>query len=252
MTDLKITKVLSDSGTQWISASWKLYKRDPISFSGIWILGFLVNMGLSQLGTLGMICGTLFGFLFGLIYIFFIRKMDISALQPEPPPVKFLECIDEAYKALGPFAIYSFLVLCLMIAAVMVGLIVSLPFGIGGFIQMFQDGSFEISKFFIPIVLTSTIVTVVALTVQIFTVIGKFAVIFRQLPALDAIKISFRATYANLRPLIVYYTVFPLVMIIASLFTLGLALVVLIPMLAIGEYLIWRDALGLQQLEIVS
>ena len=72
--------------------------------------------------------------------------------------------------------------------------------------------------------------------------LSPILVMFHEMPALDAMKLSFKACLVNFFPMLVFGIVFLIIALISTI-PLGLGLLVTMPMSTIATYVIYKNTL---------
>jgi hypothetical protein len=229
-------KVDSGHGVQWWGSAWRLLFHR--SAAGVWIvmclIAFVAILILSAIQVLGSIAAQVAWFVFSGGLMLAARKTD----EGTPPAVGDL--FAGFGPQLGPLAIGGVL---LGVVVLLVGGAATVA-GIGGFVAAVYAALTGNLALLLGLGATTLLVVLIALVllVPVFMA-GWFApalIAFRQQPPVEALKTSLGACWANVGALTVYGLLW-IAFAIATLFTFGIAWLVLWPLMVLSTYAAYRD-----------
>ncbi|MCL2590732.1 MAG: TMEM43 family protein [Betaproteobacteria bacterium] len=227
----------------WVSNAWDLFKRQP----GTWILFILICFGigvflslLSLIPFVGLIVQIASMFVSSLFIAGVVYSCD--RLQREG-----LFTLDDLFAAFNrqtrPLLMFCLLVLGFMIVmGVIVGILFAVFLYIGGGIAFFSSLSLEQ----LNIIGIATIIIVPLLTLVGCVLCGMAVwfspalIMMHNIPPFEAMKMSLSACSKNILPGIIFFIML-FIMGLGCLFTLGLATLVIAPMIQICYYTSYRD-----------
>ncbi len=224
-------------GRQWIEESWTIYKSKALAFSGYYLFSVIVSLGLSQLGIWGVVLAFVFDTLISLIFLFYIREVTRKSQR------SFLSCAHQVYDCLPRTIIFYFYLCAINTFFIAVCAMVSFSFGFHAILEFFETGEFDFSRILVSLTLFVPLTAGFLATISMFLRTARPSVVFDKLSTRESINLSVQATWANFSPLLVYYSYLSLLIFVCFI-TLGLGIFVIMPVYMIGEYIIWRDMIG--------
>ncbi len=234
-------KVVSGgNGASWIGSAWNLFKKSP----GVWIICFLlqigISIGLNFVPLIGMFINILIGPVIAAGWI----VMGALAQNDEPLDINqfFAGFQQKAGELFTVGAIYAGLTILMF---VVLGIVAISMFGtaIMGIITSGDTSSLEgaaLGGTFVLMFLLVAVALVGSFLIYATTWFAPALVMFHNMSPIDAMKKSFSAFMKNWAA----FTILGLVYIglcIASVFTLFLGLIVVIPLLLLTTYVSYRD-----------
>jgi hypothetical protein len=231
--------VAAGRGWGWIAEAWPLFKDRPLAWIGAVLALMIVYILLSLLPFVGGLISTVLGpaFTGGLAIGAHVQygggRFEVNHL--------FAGLIRNPNGLLLLGAAYLGL---LLIFGLIVGLSMALVFGMSGGFSLFEGaGGLEPAQF----EQMGTMTVLAVLIALLFSIPMAMAVFFapylvalNKVPVLQSFKLSFQGCWRNILP----FLVFSLAVVglsIASLLTLGLAFLVVLPVLTIAIYIAYRD-----------
>jgi uncharacterized membrane protein len=225
-------------GLTWINAGWRLFKERPWPWIGAFLVYALFTIALSLIPYgVGSLLTTILGpMLTGGLMIGAHRQHHgggfsvnalLAGMKYRPGPL-----------ALVGVAYFGFVFLIALAAILGVGaaLILTNPDLIAGLKTDAFDPDQAGSLMLLPVLFAALIGIPLAMAVYF----APALVALNEIPVLRAFKLSFQGCWRNILPFLVFGLI-ALLLFVASLFTLGLALLILIPILIIATYMAYRD-----------
>ncbi len=226
-------------GWGWIAEAWPLFKDRPLAWIGAILALIIIYILLSLVPYVGGLISTVLGPAFtGGLAIgahsqygggrFEVNHL-FAGLIRNPNGLLLLGA---AY--LGLFLIFGLIV----------GLSMTLVFGVSGGFSLF-DGAGGIEPAQLEQMGTMTVLAVLiglllSIPMAMAVFFAPYLVALNNVPVLNSLKLSFQGCWRNILP----FLVFSLAIVglsIASMLTLGLAFLVLLPVLTIAIYIAYRD-----------
>ena len=232
--------VSAGNGATWVGDAWTLFKKNPGIFIAAFIIQIVIGFALNVIPLLGMFLGILVGPIFGAGWI----AMAANAHNDEP--VEINQFFAGLQKNAGPLftigAIY--MGLSILFFAVLAVLVVIL-FGtaiLGAFTGGDASGlsSLMAGGSLLLLFLVFLVALVGSFLLYATTWFAPALVMLHNVAPFDAMKQSFSAFLKNWLPFLILLLVY-MGLAIASLFTLGLALLVVIPLVLLATYTSYRD-----------
>lgn len=231
--------VAAARGWGWIADAWPLFKDRPLAWIGAVLALMLVYFLLSLVPFVGGLISTVLGPAFtgglaiGAHFQYGGGRFEVNhlfaGLMRNP---NGLLVLGAAY--LGLFLVFGLIV----------GLSATLVFGVSGGFSLF-DGAGDLEPAQFEQMGTMTVLAV--LIALLFSIPMGMAVFFapylvalNKVPVLQSFRLSFQGCWRNILPFLVFGLVIT-GMSIASMLTLGLAFLVLLPVLTIAMYIAFRD-----------
>lgn len=223
-------KCSAGAGINWISQAFAIFKKNFLLWIGM-ALTFLVIIGLGgQLPIVGL-------FVSLLSMVFIGGMIKGCAAQAQGNELRF----DHLFSAFNS----HFLPLIKMILLYIVGLIVvMIPMFITlGMTGMLSDidgqGLAGISAFIIILVTLFTCILIIPLVMALW--FAPSLIVLHDIKPLMAMKMSFRAGLANIIPIIIFGLILSLAVPLLVVVTLGLGMLIVVPVLVITYYTSYRD-----------
>lgn len=235
-------KLPAGRGRKWFSLAYENFSRQP----GMWILlNILVvifSIGFSQAPLIG-------GLIMGVLGLYFKMGLLLGAEDVKNgKPLEFehlFKAFRREFLSLLWVDLFSSFMLLLAIACCI--LIFILVLGQGDMMTTVHkiqtlEGKEKVTE--ILLLLTRSLGAIwaallvgalVALPAFLATFFAPYLIVFRKSPVGEALKVSFRAASANVWPLTVY-GLLGILFSLGTLFTLGLGMLVLIPVMNIAYY----------------
>lgn len=212
----------ASAGIDWIKESWRIFKLNP----GLWILTLIAYFVITFVASMIPVINIIVSFL----NVFFVASMAYIAY-----------CLDmeEGASIADLFAAFSHnpmgqikIMLWSMVPVAISGILAAI------FIPNITHLSSDISiaTLFVLIILLAVIPLLMAMY------LSPILVMFHEMPALDAMKLSFKACLVNFFPMLVFGIVFLIIALISTI-PLGLGLLVTMPMSTIATYVIYKNTL---------
>ncbi|WP_325543405.1 BPSS1780 family membrane protein [Ramlibacter sp.] len=221
-------------GTAWWTQSWALFVKNP----GMWLVfGVIFFVGFAVLGFIPVIGGLVAAVLSQVIlggWMLAARKLDTGGtLEVGDLFSGFKEKLNPLL-TLGAVAVGASIVTFLVMAVM----------GGGAVMGMMLGGASRSAGGLMASAALGMIAMLVGLALAfVFAMAFWFApalVVFRDTPAIDALKASWSATLANFVPFLVYSVIWLVAAIVASIpFALGW--LVLTPLTVLGIYCAYKD-----------
>lgn len=213
----------ASAGMDWIKESWRIFKLNP----WLWVLSILVYFAVVFVISLVPVLNIATNF----INVFFVAGMAYIAY-----------CLDmEEGASIGDlFIAFSQnpmgqikLVLWPLAPIVILGIIAAIVF-----VPMISYLSNNNTMF----VLFALLMALAVIPLIMALYLSPILVLFHEMPALDALKLSLKACLANILPMFIFGLVLSLISFVAMI-PLGLGLFVTMPMGFIAMYVIYKDTL---------
>lgn len=234
----EIRRCEAGAGSRWLSQAWTLFKARP----GLWLAMSLTMIVIAVV--LSMIPGL--NFLLSLGFGAIAAGWLIGAYElDENQDLQFAHLFAGFSRNLGQQLLLGLLYLAAVFVVVFIAVLVALIFGgiSGGFGALMQGHSSAWGAGAILGVLLGSLVAM-ALIVPVAMAIwfAPALIAFNDMPAFDAMKLSFKACLANIVPFLIYGLVLMVLAIIAAI-PLGLGFIVLLPIIYISYYTSYREVL---------
>ncbi len=213
-------------GISWLSESFNMFKEYWLLWIGMGLVYILIMMFAGQIPFVWML----------LAYHFTAGFMVVCAEQEENYEPNFgnmFSAFQSHFKELLILALWNLLFSCLIIIPIiMVGFLA----GVGAVAMNNPDadsvliivlGVLVAMLFYIPLVMAMYL--------------APALIVLHDIRPLDAMKMSFKGCLRNMIPFLLFGLVAFIVSIIGVIFTLGLGMLVLIPVMIITNYVIYRD-----------
>ncbi|CBL46505.1 Hypothetical protein HDN1F_29220 [gamma proteobacterium HdN1] len=211
------------AGADWITTAWRLFKSAP----GIWILITLITVAC-------LMVASLIPFGSNLIVPLFMAGIYGAAQRAY---------VGEAITVNDLFAGFRRQALQLLLLGVASTLIAFLllagMLGIFFYLSALSTGATE-GGAFLPQILFGLVLITAAFALTMATLYAPQLIYFEKMPILQAFKYSFLACWRNIASLTMF-GILTILMFILTLITLGLGLLVVIPLLWIALYVSYYD-----------
>lgn len=222
------------SGMAWISEAWQVFKARPLLWIGLTLLYFAVIFGLSAL-TIIPIVGFAFNVVVGFVSLMLIAGMSYVAYQIEVGEHPSVGDVFVAFQE----KLTDFLWLWLWQFLISLGLM--LVVGVPAFFLFFQEshamlGAMDGSR----ILIVGLLVFLVALVLMMVSWFAPTLLLFHDITAGQAIKLSIKGCVKNILPFLWYSIILGLLMI-GAMIPFGLGMLVVMPLTFITMYTAYRQ-----------
>ena len=226
------------AGMRWVSQAWTLFKARPGLWIGMVLAVLLIMMVLSMIPGLNFVLSLGFGVI--------IAGFVISAYElDENQNLEFAHLFAGFQRNLGQLLLLGVLYLAAILVIGIIAAVVFLVFGgiSGGMgAWMHADSSAWGAGMIMGLMLGCLVFLALVVPVAMAIWFAPALVALHAMPAIDAMKLSFQACWANVMAFLVYGLVLVGLSILALL-TLGLGYLVLLPVIYITYYTSYRDVL---------
>ena len=226
------------AGMRWVSQAWTLFKARPGLWIGMVLAVLLIMMVLSMIPGLNFVLSLGFGVI--------IAGFVISAYElDENQNLEFAHLFAGFQRNLGQLLLLGVLYLAAILVIGIIAAVVFLVFGgiSGGMgAWMHADSSAWGAGMIMGLMLGCLVFLALVVPVAMAIWFAPALVALHAVPAIDAMKLSFQACWANIMAFLVYGLVLVGLSILALL-TLGLGYLVLLPVIYITYYTSYRDVL---------
>lgn len=223
---------------RWVSQAWTLFKARPGLWIGMVLAVLLIMMVLSMIPGLNFVLSLGFGVI--------IAGFVISAYElDENQNLEFAHLFAGFQRNLGQLLLLGVLYLAAILVIGIIAAVVFLVFGgiSGGMgAWMHADSSAWGAGMIMGLMLGCLVFLALVVPVAMAIWFAPALVALHAMPAIDAMKLSFQACWANIMAFLVYGLVLVGLSILALL-TLGLGYLVLLPVIYITYYTSYRDVL---------
>ena len=232
-------------GISWLTKAYLLFKDQPLLWIGIGVVYFVILM-------LGSIIPFV-SFFFSFITFVFIGGIVMGAhAQATGRELRFDYLFAAFSTHFVPLVLLFMLYLVAIFAVIIpLGIVSALFIGLmGGFSTMTSSGSFGAGL--VIILLLIFLVAMLAMIPIIMTIwFSPALVVLHNIQPIEAMKMSLKGCMKNIGPFTIFGLIGPIVMILVAIFTLGLGLLVLLPIGMIAYYTSYRDVWTDQPLSVV-
>lgn len=222
-------------GVSWLTKAYLLFKDQPLLWMGIGVVYFIILI-------LGSII-PLVSFFFSFITFVFIGGIIIGAhAQATGRELRFDHLFAAFSTHLMPLVILFMLYLVAIFAVIIpLGIISAILIGVmGGFSDVSSTGEF--GDGLIIVMLLIFLIAMLAIIPIVMTIwFAPALVVLHNIEPVKAMKMSFKGCMKNIAPFLIFGLIGPIVMILIIIFTLGLGLLVLMPIGMITYYTSYRD-----------
>ncbi len=229
--EINVNTVTRVQAQNWISKSWEIFKKTPFLFIAFIVIEILGSFIFRPIPVIGYLVTIAISALFTTSWFLIVDKTNSG----ETIEIKdiFLGFKNQYF----PVMIYSFFMIFLMVLAIF-----PMVFAVGfEFIRhAFIEKSFSLPGFTLSLILG------MCMTVFIYAVIGMASlyavplIVFEKVEMIEAMNLSLRASLSNAWPL-AWACFLLLLLCIATSFTLGLAMAVVLPLAKIAHYVSYRE-----------
>lgn len=223
------------SGWAWISSAFSLFARSP----GMWILLIVIYMGMSLVASFIPFIGSLALSLFSVVLLagFMIgcRSLD----QGEELKVEHLFA-GFSHERMNQLLTCGVLLLVASIVAGVVGAILGATLAGTMAVAVDGGGSLALGGFSLTMLLIVLLVLVFTLPVIMFTWFAAPLIVFHNVPAWEAMKLSFRGCLLNIVPFL-FYGLIMLVLFALAALPLLLGFLVMAPVAVIAMYTSYKS-----------
>ncbi len=216
-------------GISWLTEAFNIFKEYWVLWIGIGLVYFIIMIIVGQIPFVNFIW-MLFAYHFTAGFIL------VCAEQEEGYQPNFATMFSAFQSHLGQLlilALWNLLFTCLIFVPI---IIVGVLAGVGAIAMNNPDAD---SVLFIVLGLLVAMLFYIPLAMALY--LAPALVVLHDIRPLDAMKMSFKGCLRNIIPFLLFGLIVPLVSIIGLVFTLGLGLFVLIPIMMISNYVIYRD-----------
>lgn len=230
-----LRSVAAGRGVDWIGEAFALFRLRPGVWIGIvliWLVLSLVINAVPGLGLLGPFINPIFtaGLMLG------------CAAQARGEPLR-VEYLFAGFRSgrLGPLLMLTVWTLALALAGLVALVLGSLPV-LGSLRGLAHAPPAEVLETIgtLPALLLALLALALALALAMATWFAPALIVLRGVPALEALKLSFRGCLVNWLPLLLYGLV-ALVVLVVAVIPLMLGLLIAIPVLVASVYTAYRD-----------
>lgn len=218
-------------GWTWIAESWRLFKRQPLLWIGMWVVFAVIMIGVGIIPFLGALLTGVFWPVFVAGFVIGCRALD------EGGELEFGHLFAGFRDRIGTLLGVGALTL---VASFIIGMVVGLGVGVGAFSTMSGDAEAMAALGGTTVLLTVLITLALLLPVMMAAWFAPALVVFQQEGVIDSMKQSFAGCLKNIVPFLVYGVVFLLLGVLASL-PIFLGWLVLGPMLSASVYTSYKD-----------
>jgi uncharacterized membrane protein len=239
---MEVRQVNAGNGWNWISGGFAIFKQSPVIWIALFFIYLLLGMALSVIPHIGLIVFNLLapvfmaGFMLGCRALEMGEELEINHL--------FAGFKQNTAQLITVGGIY------LAALIVIVG-VVLLASGVAPLSPMMaedmmsgQHGAAAGGKMLL--ILLFVLAAMVPLYMAYW--FAPTLVLFHDMKALDAMKLSFVACLRNILPFVVYSLISMLLLLVATI-PLGLGLLVMIPTMTASLYVSYKDIFGIQLAE---
>lgn len=227
--------VAADRGLAWWTEAWALFMRAPLLWVALGVILLVGTIVVSMVPLLG-------GLAASLLMPVLIGGWLLAARKAEQGGTLEVADLLAGFQGerLTPLIVLGALLLAAMVA---VGLVAGV-LGIGALWGMFAGGMHNSGAGMMAAVGTGLLGMLAALlllaAVSMALWFAPALVVFRQVPPIDAIKLSANAVLKNVVPFLVYGVIYVLAAIVASI-PFGLGWIVLVPLGLLTAYVSYRE-----------
>ncbi len=220
----------AESGWSWISDAFSLFARNP----GMWILLGIVYFGVIIIASFVPFVGSLATSLF--MYVLFAGFM-IACKDLEQGQELKIEHLFSGFQHKG----FGQLVVC---GAIVLGLSIAITAVVATFIAIFAgtaalaqntESTFWAEGFGLVALLGVLVAMALTLPILMMTWFAPALIVFHDLPAWEAMKLSFRGCLLNIVPFLVYGLIMLVAMVVATI-PLGLGWLIMVPVSIVTMY----------------
>ena len=218
-------------GWAWIVESWRLFKRQPLLWIGMWLVFVVIMIGAGIIPLLGALLTGLFWPVFVAGFVIGCRALD------EGGELEFRHLFAGFRERVGTLLGVGALTL---LASFIIGMVVGLGVGVGAFTAMKGDAETMAALGGTTMLLMVLLTVALLVPVMMAAWFAPALVVFQQEGVIDSMKQSFGACLKNIVPFLLYGVLFLLLGVLASL-PIFLGWLVLGPMLSASVYTSYKD-----------
>jgi uncharacterized membrane protein len=218
----------------WITQGWGYFKTSPLAWILAMVVWFVISMVVGLIPFVGGLALTLVGPVIMAGFLLGCHE------QEEGGEFSVSHLFAGFSQNAGQLVLVGLYYLVMM---VVVGLIVGLGmfFSLGGMNMAFEDPqAMTGGGIGIGFILLMILVFIIMIGVVMSYIFAPALVVFDDLNAFEAMKLSFKGSLMNLLPLLVYVLVAAVLMVLGAI-PLFLGLLVVLPMLTASNYAAYRD-----------
>lgn len=234
-------RLTAGSGIEWITQAWSIFMARPLLWVVTGIVYLAVFMVLGALGGIPVL-GFLFTVIMGVVTPMFMAGFCYIAHNIEYEQETGIGDLFVAFQdKLLDFIVLWFwqFLLTILLGFVMAFVMVIVAFGVGvSFGSLMSSDS--VSGFIVILMVLIALALVVPLIMMAY--FAPILILFHDLKAWAAMKLSFKACLRNMIPFLIYGIIALLMLFIGSI-PVGLGLLVVFPLLAISIYTSYKQIL---------
>lgn len=216
------------TGFNWFTDAIALLRENFLMWVGIGLAFLLIISALSAIPVIG--------FIFSLMTPIFIGGiMQGSAAQERGEELKFEHLFAGFKTHLQPLIVLSLLYVVGIIMVFIPSVVISLLFFASKSILNFNS----LSLGMIVAIVLPALLLMIALTFAMWC--APALIVLHDLSAISAMKKSFKGCMANLMPMLVYFLVSGICVLLCITLTLGIGVLVAFPVLMLASYTSYRD-----------
>lgn len=222
-------------GVSWLTKAYLLFKDQPLLWMGIGVVYFIILI-------IGSIIPVV-SFFFSFIVFVFIGGIILGAhAQATGRELRFDHLFAAFSTHLMPLVILFMLYLvAIFVVVIPLGIISAIIIGVmGGFSDIAATGEFG-GGLIVALLLIFMIAMLAIIPVVMMIWFAPALVVLHNIEPVKAMKMSLKGCLKNIAPFVIFGLIGPIVMILVAIFTLGLGLLVLIPIGMITYYTSYRD-----------
>lgn len=222
------------AGARWVGQAWTLFKARPGLWIGMALTLFVIMVVLSMIPGLN--------FLLSLGFAAIVAGWVIGAYElDENQNLEFTHLFAGFQRNLGQSLLLGLLYLVGVVVIAVIGLGI-MALGGGMSVIVNPETGMHNASMLMAVLLGMLVMLALIVPLAMAIWFAPALVVLNDMPALDAMKLSFQACWANIIPFLVYGLVLVGLSILALL-TLGLGYLVLLPVIYITYYTSYREVL---------
>lgn len=232
-------------GVSWLTKAYLLFKDQPLLWIGIGVVYFVILM-------LGSIIPFV-SFFFSFITFVFIGGIIMGAhAQATGRELRF-DYLFAAFSTHFVPLVILFMLYLLAIFAVIVplGIVSALFVGLMGSFANIANADGSVSGLVIILLLIFLVAMLAMIPIIMAIWFSPALVVLHNIKPTTAMKMSLRGCMKNIAPFTIFGLIGPIIMLLAVIFTLGLGLLVLLPIGVITYYTSYRDVWTDQPLSVM-
>ncbi|MGO1400229.1 MAG: BPSS1780 family membrane protein [Psychrobacter sp.] len=220
-------KCETGAGLSWLLKAFELFRDQPL----LWLAIGVVYLIIFAIGSSIPFINFIFPFL---SFVFIGGIIKGCADQSAGKELRFDHLFSAFNTHIKPLIILSILYAVVLIVAMIP---IALIFGGMAMFAVYQSDSFALISVVVGISLAFILVTPILMIIWF----APALIVLHDVEPMQAMKMSFRGCVKNLLPFLVFGLMAPILMLLGTLFTLGLGLIVLLPIGMITYYTSYRD-----------